>query len=142
MARAGLADGHEDAATRDRNSERSMVPDADSSDLVRPRIDPRQRAVELVAHPDSALIAGDGRRAVSGRDSRDRVRQRIDARDGPVEAVRYPDRAVTVSDSGGAVSDVDRHDCLRLRIDPHYAIRCPFARPQSTAAEGELGRGD
>jgi hypothetical protein len=52
--------------------------------LIHPRIDSRQGAVELVAHPDAVRADGDRRRAVPDGERRYGIRCRVDSRDGSV----------------------------------------------------------
>ena len=91
-------------------------PAAPTSIVFRPaglRIDPRDRPVVDVRHPDRALTEGDGRRIVAdaNRLADDVVRVRVDARDGSVERVRDPDVSRAEGDPDRPVAD--RGSCRR-----------------------------
>ncbi len=143
MAGARLPDPDHEPAVEGRQAV-ELVPDSDPlGHLARPQVEPDERAVELVAHPDTVAIRGQSGGPVADRRHRgDRVRLGIDARHGPVEAVRHPDAAARERDPGRAVPDRDRLEVAGRRIDARDVVRGGVGCPDRSVADRELGRRD
>src|SRR6266545_7344083 len=111
-------------------------------DAAGPRIEPNDRRVRLVRHPDRALAEGDGRWAVADSNwvADNLVRVGVDARDRAAKGVRNPDIACAKGDPRRPVADADCVSKLvRIRVDAGDAVRVGARDPDRVLARCHAG---
>ena len=111
------------------------------NDLVCERVDPRDRAVQAVGHPDCAEADGDPGRAGADVDGGlGRARCGVDPRDVSVDGVGDPHRAGAHGDGARALADRDRGRDDPAAIDPRDGVVEVVGDPGRSGAVGDPGR--
>src|SRR6185437_11370691 len=133
-----------DVAERGRGRERADADRDRLDDLVRRRVDPRDRVVADVGDEDGPVGADRGvLRALADVDRRhDLAGLRIDPRDGVRAVVRDPDRVARDRDRARRVADAHRRHPVRVGVDPDDAPAEGRADPDRAAAVAEVPRAE